>query len=204
MKKIMITKDNSKEKLDITNQFEPIFIKNGVTHPNYNTKGNYFIKPNKNSNYPFKSELIVEFEDIRYIAHSDPIYVQRISKPTMNFSIHYSYHNPTKKLKIEGFGTNANLTDGKIIKTENGNSVSFDMLTWLLPGNGILIATIPLEHSDIEESTSEVNSSKNQFSKDSDSFDNIKNDVTKKENNLIDQEQLNIVDETLITIKNDN
>ena len=93
----------------------------------------------------------MEVEETRFVAHSDPIYVQRLSKPTKSFSIDYIYNNPNYKLKIEGFGANANLTDGKFIKSENGNFVSFDMLSWLLPGNGILIATIPLERISKEQ-----------------------------------------------------
>jgi len=143
--KLTVTIDDSKVQTDITDQFEKNIVTNGVAHPNYNSRVNYFIQPNKNSVYPFNSELVVEIEEIRYIAHSDPIYVQRVSKPTKNFSINYTYNNDNAKLKIEGFGADANLTDGKFIKTENGNSVSFDMLSWLLPGNGILIATIPIE-----------------------------------------------------------
>jgi hypothetical protein len=145
LNRIAVTVDDSTDKVDITSNFSKEITQIGVKHPDYNSRINYYIHPSKNSAYPFNSQIIVEIEETRFIAHSDPIYVQRVSKPTKNFSIHYTYDNPNAKLKIEGFGADANLTDGKIIKTENGNSVSVDMLSWLLPGNGIIIATIPLE-----------------------------------------------------------
>ena len=145
LNKITVTVDDSQERKDITKLFEPEIVGNGVKHPNYNSRINYYLQPNKNSIYPFNSELVVEIEETRFIAVSDPVYVLRVNKPTKSFSVTYTYNNPKQKLKIEGFGADVNLTDGKTIKTENGSSVSFDMLSWLLPGNGIIIVTIPLE-----------------------------------------------------------
>jgi hypothetical protein len=145
LSKIIVSVDGATEKLDITGKFTKDIVQNTIKHPNYNSRIIHCIAPNKNSAYPFNSEITVEITETRFIPHSDPIYVQRVNRPTKNFSIHYTYDNPNATLKIEGFGADANLTDGKLIKTENGNSVSFDMLSWLLPGNGIIIATIPSE-----------------------------------------------------------
>lgn len=145
LNKLIVSTDNSKEKKNLTDFFEPKIDSIEVKHPDYNSRI-VFTKGNNCPALTFNSEIVIEIEDVRYIAYSDPIYVMRVNKPTKNFSINYIYYNKGFRLKIECFAANANFTDGSFIKVENDQSVTLDVLSWLLPGNGILVATIPLEN----------------------------------------------------------
>jgi hypothetical protein len=135
-------------KEDLTDNYKkPSVVTVNANHPNYNSRIHY-VDVNS-TDITFESEIIVEIEEVRFITHNDPIFVHRVSRPTKNFSIVYSNDNPEIKLKIDGFGADANLTEGDFIKVENGNYVAFDVLKWLLPGNGIMIASVPKEDNNV-------------------------------------------------------
>lgn len=143
LKKVTIKTDLETTPKDITEIVKLSPSINETRHPNYNYRINYLINL-EDPSYSFNNEITVEIEEIRYIVDSDQIYIQRVNVPSKNLLINYSYSNPNFKLKIEGFGIDANMTDGKFIKTENGNSVMFESFSWLLPGNGIIVAFIPV------------------------------------------------------------
>ena len=68
-----------------------------------------------------------------------------MDKPTKNLTINYLYDNPKFKLKADCFSTLPSLYVDNLILTEHSNSIFIESKTWLLPGNGILIAIVPKE-----------------------------------------------------------
>ena len=120
------------------------FESDNSKYPNYNQKLTY--KLNKEQvKFTFLNEITVEMEEIRLISSNDKIYSKRMDKPTKNLTINYLYDNPKFKLKADCFSTLPSLYVDNLILTEHSNSIFIESKTWLLPGNGILIAIVPKE-----------------------------------------------------------
>jgi len=129
--------------LEITKHIDNMDI---CSYPNYNKKLTYKLN-NEEVKFHFNSEITVDMEEVRLISSDDKIYAKRVDKPTKNLTINYLYDNPNFKLKADCFSTMPILTIDNLILTEYSNSVFIESKTWLLPGNGILIAIVPKEET---------------------------------------------------------
>lgn len=106
------------------------------------------VSVNKEDGTPFKweyeSSLELEIEDVRLVPEHDNIFIKRISEhPVKSYRINYVVNNMDCKLDGTCFGTLAQVSSGEIRVVRQENSISIESFSWLLPGNGLIIATIP-------------------------------------------------------------
>jgi hypothetical protein len=94
--------------------------------------------------WAYDKTIEIEVEDQRLVPAHDNIYVKRIDKtPIKNLHITYKIDGMNCKLEGNCFGTLSSTSSGTIRVVRHDNSIGIESFSWLLPGNGIMIAMLP-------------------------------------------------------------
>jgi hypothetical protein len=75
---------------------------------------------------------------------TDTLFIKRVKMPVKSLKVDYTYDRNDVKLIGACFGTMAYPSDGKLKVIQEKNYISIEAFEWILPGNGIFIANIPV------------------------------------------------------------
>lgn len=95
--------------------------------------------------WKYKRKMQFEIHDQRIVPEFDNVYIKRINdNPVKSLVVSYKTVNMNCRLEGTCLATLSSATDGDIRVVKQDSAITIESFKWLLPGNGIMIAALPI------------------------------------------------------------
>jgi hypothetical protein len=101
--------------------------------------------------WKYKRKMQFEIHDQRIVPEFDNVYIKRINdNPVKSLVVSYKTVNMDCRLEGTCLATLSSATDGDIRVVKQDSAITIESFKWLLPGNGIMIAALPIVRKENE------------------------------------------------------